>query len=129
MAFSDTSRLEVFQWVLAHTAPGDFIFDNAGTQAFAFLAGLRSPGPTLFLTTSDYTRPEQVRQLVEGLEKHQVRFILWEASFDVPSDSGVPGDHQGPLRSYLHTHYRVIKTFPGLIQVWERVGDLTPPPQ
>jgi len=129
VAFSDTSRLELFKWVLGHTDPGDFFFDNAGTQPFAFLAGVRSPGPTLFLTTSDYTRPEQVRQLVEGLEKHQVRFILWEASFDVPSDSGVPGDNQGPLRSYLHTHYRVIKTFPGLIQVWERVGDSTPPPQ
>jgi hypothetical protein len=125
VAFSDTSRLEIFQWVLSHTHPGDFFFDNAGTQPFAFLAGLRSPGPTLFLTTSDYTRPEQVQQLIEGLEKHQVRYILWEASFDVPSDSGVPGDHQGPLRRYLHTHYRVVKTFPGLIQVWERVDPST----
>ena len=95
-----------------------FFFDNAGTQAFASLAGLRSPGPTLFVTTSDYTRPEMVQKLVEGLEEHRVRFVLWDASFDVPSDSGVPSDHQGPLRSYLHTHYRVIKTFPGLIQVW-----------
>lgn len=125
VAFSDTSRLEIFQWVLSHTHPGDFFFDNAGTQPFAFLAGLRSPGPTLFLTTSDYTRPEQVQQLIEGLEKHHVRYILWEASFDVPSDSGVPGDHQGPLRRYLHTHYRVVKTFPGLIQVWERVDPST----
>ena len=120
VAFSDTSSLEILQWVLGHTHPGEFFFDNAGTQAFASLAGLRSPGPTLFVTTSDYTRPEMVQKLVEGLEEHRVRFVLWDASFDVPSDSGVPSDHQGPLRSYLHTHYRVIKTFPGLIQVWER---------
>jgi hypothetical protein len=120
VAFSDTSRLEIFEWVLGHTRPGQYFFDNAGTQPFAFLAGLRSPGPTLFLTTSDYTRPQQVQRMVEGLEKHHVQYILWEAGFDVPSDSGVPGDHQGPLRDYLHSHYRVIKTFPGLVQVWER---------
>jgi len=126
VAFSDVSRLDLYQWVINHTRPGDFFLDNAGTQPFAYLAGLRPPGPTLFLTTSDYTRPEQIQKLVGGLEKHRVRYILWDASFDVPSDSGVPGDHQGPLRSYLHVHYRVVKTFPGLIQVWERIGASTP---
>lgn len=122
----DSSRLEMFRWVLSHTKPGEFIFDNAGTQAFVYLAGLRSPGPMLFLTTSDYTSPRQVQRLLAGLEEHHVRFVIWEASFDVPSDTGVPSDHLGPLRIYLHKHYRVVKTFPGLNQVWEEL-DTAPP--
>lgn len=122
VAFADTSHLELFRWVFNHTRPGEYFFDNAGIQSFAFLGGLRSPGPTLFVTTSDYTRPETIKRLVEGLELHRVQFILWEAGFDVPSDSGTPGDHQGPLRRYLHAHYHVIKTFPGLIQIWQRDG-------
>jgi hypothetical protein len=120
VALLDSSRLEVFQWVLGHTKPGDFFFNNFGTHPFVFLAGLRCPGPVLFLTTSDYTHPEQVQQLVEELEKHHVRFVMWEAGFDVPSGAGVAADHLGPLRLYLRTHYRVVKTFAGLNQVWER---------
>jgi len=120
VALLDSSRLEVFQWVLGHTKPGEFFFNNVGTYPYVFLAGLRCPGPLLFLTTSDYTRPEMVQQVVEGLEKHHVRFIMWEVSLDVPSGADVAADHLGPLRLYLRTHYRVVKTFAGLSQVWER---------
>jgi hypothetical protein len=120
VALADTSRLELFQWVLSHTKPGDFFFDDAGTHPFVALAGLRCPGPVLFLTITDYTRPEQVRELIKALQEHHVRFIVWEGSFEIPRDDRAVGDHLDPLRIYLRAHYRVVKTLPGLDQVWER---------
>lgn len=74
----------------------------------------------MFLTLTDYTRPEQVRKLMEALEKHHVQYILWEAAFEFEGDGGMKSDHLEPLRMYLRAHYRVVKTFPGLDQIWER---------
>jgi hypothetical protein len=120
VALSDTSRQEEFQWVVSHTRPGDYFFDNAGVHPFVVLARVRSPGSVLFLTLTDYTRPEQVENLINGLQIHRVRFILWEAGFEIPVETGIGGDHLEPLRKYLRAHYRVVKSFPGLDQVWER---------
>jgi hypothetical protein len=86
---------------------------------------LRNPSRVAFVRPNDFTRPEEVRNLVEGLEKHQVRFVSWYHGLDDPQ---VEGNHLAPLRSYLHSHYRVAESFDNGHIMWERnnVTSLSP---
>jgi hypothetical protein len=62
--------------------------------------------------------PEQVQSVVEALETKRARWLEMEPEPDFPEG---PGNHLGPLRSYLHAHYHVVKTFyNGEDQIWER---------
>jgi hypothetical protein len=84
-----------------------------------FALKLRNPGRIAFITSSDYTRPEEVSDLLQGLERHQVRFVSWYGDLDnVPT--APRGDHLGPLRRYLREHYRVAETFSNGDEIWER---------
>jgi hypothetical protein len=73
-----------------------------------------------YVTNTDFTRPEQVRNVIEGLDKHRVRDILWPVGLDVPVEPDSGGDHLTPLRAYLRNYYHVIQTFPDAGQVWGR---------
>jgi hypothetical protein len=108
-----------YEWILRRTRPGDY-FLRASWPDFYYLLNLRNPATVPFLTTTDYLRPEQVRETIEGLERRRVRYILWSPTLDIqdPRDRG--GDHLGPLRSYLSSHYGVVKTFADGDQVWQR---------
>jgi hypothetical protein len=115
---SDT--YDEYQWLLRRTRPFDFFFDCDG--GMHFLLGLRNPAKVPFLTRSDFTRPEQVRDVVESLEKQRVRYLRCEPDRDDLPGARVPlsGDHLGPLRAYLRRHYQVVKIFPGGEIFWER---------
>ncbi len=76
-----------------------------------------------FLTPTEFTRPEQVRAVVEALEEHQVRYVLCPVDFDyeVIAFSLSPSvNHLAPFLEYLRTHDHVVKTFEDSDQVWER---------
>ena len=103
------------KWISERTHPSDYFF---GYQLIGFALRLRNPGPVAFVRPTDYTRPEEVESLVEGLEKHHVRFVSWYAGLDDTVDA--PGDHLGPLRQYLRDHYAVAKTFEDGTKIWER---------
>jgi hypothetical protein len=103
------------KWISERTQPSDYFF---GYQLIGFALRLRNPGPVAFVRPTDYTRPEEVEGLVEGLEKHHVRFVSWYAGLDDTADA--PGDHLGPLRHYLRNHYAVVKTFEDGTKIWER---------
>ncbi len=62
------------------------------------------------------------RMTAEALERHRVRFVLWSVWLDVPRDKLFETNTLAPIRSYLRTHYRVVKTFTDddFEQVWER---------
>ena len=119
-AFLTQDSYAKYQWVLQQTRPSDFFFDGASLPRLYFPLGLRNPAKVPFLTTTDYTRPEQVQDVREGLERHKVRFVIWALELDMPPRDHPEGDHLGPLRTYLRTRYQVVKTFPGFDQVWER---------
>jgi hypothetical protein len=121
LAFLDPQVYDKFEWVAAHTHPGDFIFEAAGTDLY-FPLGLRNPTEVPYVTSSGYTRPEQVRDGIDGLDEHRVRFVLWSLSLDLDSRGETSGDHLAPLRAYVRSHYRVEKTFDNFDQVWERQG-------
>ena len=81
------------------------------------LLGLRNPAMVNFVRPNDYTRPEQARKVLDSLEKHQVRYLIWFESLDLPGGSD---DHLGPLRLYLHTNYHRVLSLPGRGDIWER---------
>jgi hypothetical protein len=106
---------ENLRWFLAHAGPSDFLF---GDTALNFALGLRNPAQVNWLTSTDYTRPEQVQNVVETLEKKRVRWVAWDRGLD---DPGGLDDHLQPLRSYLRTHYHLAKSFyDGEEQILER---------
>jgi len=110
---------ERYQWLLQHTRPSEYFFEGDFADMYFPLA-LRNPAKVPFLTNTDYTRPEQVQDVVASLERHRVRFVLWSLLLDVPREKPA-GDHLEPLREYLREHYRVAHTFSDFAQVWERV--------
>ena len=120
--FSEPEAYEKFRWLADRTQPWEFFY-NARDADMYFLLELSNPAPVPFVTTSDYTRPEQVEQVIEGLERYQVRFVLWWPELDLPEDANQPAaDHLGPLRGYIRSHYRVVKTFEDGSQIWNRSG-------
>jgi hypothetical protein len=120
IAFSLPVSYEKYQWLLQRTRPGEFFFHASYSPYFYYPLDLRNPAEVSFVSPNDYTRPEQVRNIVEALEKHQVRFVLWSTDVEYRDDSHPANDHLGPLRAYVRNSYHVIETFPDLDQIWER---------
>jgi hypothetical protein len=103
-------------WLLERTRPSEYFF---GDQFDGFVLRLRDPGPVAFVRPTGYTRPEEVRALVQGLEEHQVEFVSWYAGLDDEVVDSM-GDNLGPLREELRKHYRVAATFANDDKIWER---------
>ena len=115
--FADAGTYDEFRWISERIRPGDYFFGNLQI-CFAF--DLRNPTQIDFLTTTDYTRPEQVAEVISSLEKNRVRYIVvWDFAIDDPGYRQA-GDHLGPLISYLGSHYRAVKSFSSGDLVWER---------
>jgi hypothetical protein len=119
LAYAEPIVCEKHRLLLSRTHPGDYFFEAAWGISY-FLLGLRDPARVPFVTTSDYTRPEEVSEVIESLEGHRVQFVLWHADLDMTAGNPSSGDHLGPLRRYLREHYRVVKTFDDLEQLWQR---------
>jgi hypothetical protein len=116
--FEHSFDYDQYRWISEHTRPSEFFFEGAWPDTYFRLA-LRNPTQVPFVTNTDYTRPEQVRDVTRGLEREAVRLVLWSFGLETPQGD-IAGDHLGPRRAYLHTHYRVVKTFANGDQVWER---------
>ncbi len=114
-AFFQPQAYEEAKWVAERTQPSDYFF---GDSVFCFALELRNPARISFLTPTDFTRPEEVRDLVQALQEHQVRFVSWYAGLDASVNNA--GSHLAPLSSYLHDHYRVGTTFSNGDKIWER---------
>ncbi len=131
VAFTDRLWFPIFQWMAAHTTPGEFFFWPTRNTMYPLL-DLKNPIAVPFVTRDDYTRPEQVAAAVKALDRHPPRLIFWTLDFWT-SDLGPfgnhlrVGDHLGPLRAYLRANYRPFETFPDGNQVWVR-NSAAPPP-
>ena len=113
--FFEPTAYEEAKWVAERTQPSDYFF---GDGLLCFALGLRNPARVSFLTPTDFTRPEEVRDVVQALEEHQVNFVRSYAGLDVPLDTA--GNHLAPLTLYLHDHYHVGRTFLNGDMIWER---------
>jgi hypothetical protein len=113
--YLDDAAYQRMKWVAANTHPGDAFFDCSG-QAY-FLMGLKSPARVSFVSDSDYVRPSQVEDLVESLDREQVRVVLWCPELNVRVR---PDDHLDGLRNYLHSHYHPVEVKGNAGVVWMR---------
>ena len=116
LAFLNREAYERYRWAASQTQPADFFFGGFYPD-FYFLLDLRNPGPVPFITPYEYTRPGEVHEVIDGLEKHHVQIVLWSFALDLPDNP--QGDHLGPLRAYIRNHYRVTRDFPEF-EVWVR---------
>ena len=122
IALSSPDREPYFRWLGRHTSPGQYVFD-ASTSDVYFLFDLRNPTEVWWLTSCDFTRPEQVSSVLRSLEDHKVPLVLWNSGIDTMVVECSPGtDHIQPIRDYLHRHYRKIETFQA-DAIWERISD------
>ena len=117
-AFFDPALYEKCRWLSERTRPSEYFF---GDPFLCFALRLRNPARVPFVRPTEYTRPEEVHQLVQVLQEHRVRFVNCYNGLDA---SDLPGDHLSPLRLYLSAHYHLAKTFANLDQIWERTDSL-----
>jgi hypothetical protein len=119
-ALLDPDRFEKYRWILNHTGPGDFYFQADDCDQY-FLLDLRNPAEVSYVTGGDYTRPEQVQNVIEMLEKYRVRFVMWSAWLDVPRKPGGNPRELAALRAYLRAHYHLVRRFvDDQEEAWER---------
>ncbi len=118
-AFIDSLLYEKCEWMSQRTQPFDYFF---GDHLISYTLRLRNAGRVPFLRPTDYTRPEEVADAIDGLERFQVRFVSWYIGLDREKEAGrhPEGDHLGPMRRYLHEHYHVAHTFANGDEIWER---------
>jgi hypothetical protein len=118
-AFFDPVPYEKCKWMSERTQPFDYFF---GDHQISFTLRLRNVGRVPFLRPTDYTRPEEVADAVDKLEKFRVRFVSWYVGLDRDEEAGrhPQGNNLAPLRLYLRQHYHVAQTFSNGDQMWER---------
>lgn len=107
IALSVDDPLSQLQWFAARTHQGDYVFQALGSNLYFWL-GLRNPTKVWWLTPCEFTRPEQVDDVLRDLELHAPRFILWNGDLD-ESLCGASSDHIQPVRDYLHAHYHKVQ--------------------
>ena len=117
--FFQPEAYEKAKWVAERTQPSDYFFDDV---LFCFAFEFRNPARISLLTSTDFTRPEEVRDVIQALEQHKVNYVSWYAGLDVPFSR--PGNNLAPLTLYLREHYHVGRTFPSGDKFWER-NDVT----
>lgn len=119
VAFQSEESFRRYEWVARQTRPGEYLFSPS--TDFYFLGRLRNPAAVQFLLPSAYTRPEQVRGMIAGLEKHQVRFVHWLKMLERRSDEPLRStDSLEPLREYLRQHYHLVAILSDADYVLER---------
>jgi len=122
LALTDADEYEEDMWIQKHTRPMEYFYEAAYPDLY-YTFDLRNPTPIPRLVNNGYTTPEQVAEVIQGLEQHQVRYILWSPDLDVLPTWENPSDAPlGPLRYYIRSHYRVVKASPGDDTIWERRG-------
>jgi hypothetical protein len=119
-AFLDTGAYDEFSYLAERTSPADYFFGGRN-DSFYFPLGLRPPARVAYVVPNDWTRPNEVRDIIQGLAERRVRFVLWQLFLDDVPEHTQGGTNLVPLRAYLREHYRLAKVFPGSHdQLWER---------
>lgn len=98
--FMVQDRRDYLAWFLHNAHPGDRAF---GDIDISFILGLENPARVQWLEKDAYTRPEQVRNLVETFSKQTTRFVLY---YELPGKGSE--DNLQPLRDYLKQNYHVV---------------------
>jgi Dolichyl-phosphate-mannose-protein mannosyltransferase len=111
-------EFEKLKWGMDHTRPGEYFFQAPWPGMYIPL-GLRNP---VFLDTAGTMfSPQWVERAIQQLEAKQVNYIVWAPRLDYPVDPRNPRTANIiPLRTYVHTRYRLSEVFQDGDEVWER---------
>jgi hypothetical protein len=109
---------DVYRWMAENTKPGQWYF---GLPPLTLALELRNPTPMAEMGPGEYTRPEQVTAIVEGIEKTKVPVIVLRPGMYLPDTQSHLPDHLQPFRDDLYLHYRNTKNFASGDQIWQRV--------
>jgi hypothetical protein len=81
---------------------------------------LKNPTPIEAPAPGDYSRPDQIAAVLEGLERTQTKLLLLQPAMYIPHLLGYKKDHLQPFHDYLFRHYRRTRLFETGDEVWER---------
>jgi hypothetical protein len=112
-----------YRWILQHTRPGEYLFAPLAADVY-FYFDLLNPTPLSRIANNGYTTPDQVDDVIRGIEEHRVRYIYWSPANgldSIPKWEDPADAHLEPLRTYIRAHYNVAQRFPGGDDlIWER---------
>jgi hypothetical protein len=103
----DPATYRFYSWLLQHSNENDALFGNPDLN---FVFEMKNPAILSFVTTSAFTRPEQVQNVIANLEQFHVRFVYLYGETD---PLGTPSDGLSSLRKYLREHYFVAQSDDG----------------
>ena len=112
-----------YQWLLEHTKPGEYFYEVYEPMAYF---PLRLKNSTRFgqIWPSEYTRPEQVAEVVRDLGQKPPKYILWDNGYLGSGAEHLPGDHTAPLADFVQMRYSPIGDIYEMdgksIQIWEK---------
>jgi hypothetical protein len=118
VAIRDLRNAQVYRWMASRTHPGQWYF---GMPPYTLPLALKNPTPIEAPGPGDYSRPEQIAAVVEGLERTQTEILLLRPPMYIPHLLGYKADHLQPFHDYLFGHYRRTKVFSTGDEVWERI--------
>lgn len=111
-----------YPWILQHTRPGEYLYAPLSADVY-FYFDLLNPTPLSRIENNGYTTPDQVNDVIRGIEEHRVRYIYWSpanALDSIPKWEDPADAHLEPLRRYIRSHYSVAQRFDGNDLIWER---------
>ncbi len=118
-----------WEWLGMHIRPGDFLLDASEHNGY-FLLQARPPGQVPFLTNTEFTRPEQVRDCLSSLRITKTRYIIWNPhELDGwHGERSLGSDHLQPVRDYVRS-FRTALVFSDGTRVLESPSAGTAPEQ
>ena len=121
MAFVDSTVIEEYRWVLTHTHPAQFFW---GMPPLYVPFHLQNPAAIESLDTSEYTRPEDIAEVLRALQQHQVPIIILPSESRYPLTVNSPSNHAMAFVTYLHANYQLSRTFATGDELWEKVASI-----
>jgi hypothetical protein len=115
-------QCEKLWWLAQHTHPGETFF-NEPTMTFSL--SLESPGPLDFVTSSEFTRPQQVDDLLLSMTAHRTRYIFLYPEL---TETTLTPDNLRSFRQYLAMNYHLVKVVTGG-EIWQRNGTVGSDPK
>jgi hypothetical protein len=109
---------DIYRWMAENTESGQWYF---GLPPLTLALELKNPTPMGEMSLGEYTRPEQVTEIVEGIERVGVRIIVLRPAMYRPTSGDLLPDHLQPFRDNLYLHYRREHVFQSGDEVWRRI--------
>ena len=79
VAMPESAVMHKYVWLLENTFPGEYVYE-VGVPYIYFPLGLKNPTRYGHIVPTDYTRPEQVEEVVADLKRKTPRLIVWQNS-------------------------------------------------